>query len=151
LNTSHANASVFIIDDHRDGADTLALLFRLHGADAVVFNRGADGVDAASVYQPDLILVDLIMAGMDGFETSERLRVVPGIERTVVFAVTGSEHERDEALNSGCFDGVFVKPLEPSLLLEALQAVQKFRGIETDLYSKTATSTKKNGAAWSVR
>jgi two-component system, OmpR family, alkaline phosphatase synthesis response regulator PhoP len=127
MDSLRSRPTIFVIDDHRDGAESMGMMLRLHRADVSVFYHGGDALNAARVEPPDLVLTDLIMPGLDGIETCDRLRQLPGVDQTFVFAITGSDHERRDALSAGCFDAVFAKPVEPAELLEAMAVFLKFR------------------------
>jgi CheY-like chemotaxis protein len=112
---------VLVVDDNKDAADTLAGLLGLMGHEARVTYAGAAGVAEAVEFRPDLVLVDLGMPGMDGFETARRIRAAKGGAEPLLVALTGwgSEEDRRRTRDAG-FDRHLVKPVQPSELASLL-------------------------------
>jgi CheY-like chemotaxis protein len=109
-----------VVDDNRDAADSLALLLRLQGVDTDVAYDGAAALEAVRAKRPDVVLLDLGMPGMDGFEVAARIRREPELAGTALIALTGwgqPDHRR-QTREAG-FDGHLVKPVE----LAELQAL----------------------------
>ena len=102
---------VLIVDDNRDGADALGLLVEALGNQVHVTYGGAQALDVATAFRPDLMLVDLIMPDMDGCDLVTRLRERPAFAHTSIVAITGLKEEKYKALalKAGC-DSVLVKP-----------------------------------------
>ncbi|MGQ0702172.1 MAG: hybrid sensor histidine kinase/response regulator [Gemmatimonadales bacterium] len=121
--TSRAPPSirVVVVDDSRDGADTLAMVLHTLGAEVRVAYDGLSALQTIREYRPSLVLLDLGMPGMDGYEVAYRIRGDPAIGPIRLVALTGfgSEEERRRALGSG-FDEHCVKPADPALLRELL-------------------------------
>ena len=69
------------MDDNRDGADSLALVLRAHGYRSARPTTGEDALAIAGGFQPDAILLDLGMPGLDGYATARRLRAAPAGRR----------------------------------------------------------------------
>jgi PAS domain S-box-containing protein len=110
---------VLVVDDNRDAADSLGMLLRFLGADAQVVYGGAAALEAVRTYRPRLVLLDLGMPGMDGFEVAQRLRQEEGCQITLI-ALTGWGQEEDRRRSQAAgFDYHLVKPVNP----EALQAL----------------------------
>ncbi len=103
---------VLIVDDNRDGADTLGLLIEELGNQVQVTYGGAYALDVAATFRPDLMLVDLLMPHMDGIDLVKRLRQIPDFAHTQIVAITGLKDEeyRTLATKSGC-DAVLGKPI----------------------------------------
>jgi CheY-like chemotaxis protein len=119
---------VLVVDDDRDTAESLALLLGLWGHESVVAYDGPTALTLALARHPDLILLDIAMPGLDGYEVARRLRALPGTRDARIWALTG--HARDEdrhhALEAGC-DGHLVKPLAPEALRELLEGIVRPR------------------------
>jgi CheY-like chemotaxis protein len=111
---------ILVVDDNLDAADSLAALLRLEGHTVRVANDGPAALAAAQVEPPDLVILDLGMPGMDGFEVARRLREQPG-RTTVLVALTGwaQEDDRRRCSEAG-FDGHLPKPVEPDALRQFL-------------------------------
>lgn len=82
-----------------------------------VAHDGISALDLAAAYRPDLIFLDIGMPGMDGYEVALRLRKIPGLERTILAALTGwgQEEDRRRTADAG-FDHHLVKPPEPQAI-----------------------------------
>jgi signal transduction histidine kinase len=109
--------NVLVVDDNRDAADSLGTLLRLKGHGVRVVYDGPAAVAAAAEYPPDLVLLDLGMPGMDGYEVARRLRQMPAFRGRTLAAVTGwgQEADRRRTREAG-FDHHLVKPIDPAEL-----------------------------------
>lgn len=114
---SPSGLKLLVVDDNRDSADTLAMVLKYKGHEVRVAYSGTEAIQAVEVYVPDLVLLDLGMPGMDGFEVSRQLRKTPGLEHTVLAALTGwgQDDHRKKTASAG-FDHHLTKPLEPQAL-----------------------------------
>lgn len=121
---------VLVIDDNMDAADTLAALVTALGGEAVTAYSGRDGLRRAADFHPDVILLDIGMPSMDGYETCRRLRAQPDGAAAFIVAVTGwgQRQDRERALAEG-FDAHLTKPADPQLIedLLATASVQRLR------------------------
>lgn len=116
--TSHR---VLIVDDNTDAADSLAMLISLQGHEVKVTNDGISALEIVRTYLPSLIFLDIGMPEMDGYEVARRLRGVPGLQRTVLAALTGWGQQEDRRRSKVAgFDHHLVKPLEPRVLEDLL-------------------------------
>jgi len=108
---------VLIVDDNRDAADMLLGLFRSHGYMAATAYNGEDGIREAARFGPDVIVMDLAMPGLDGYEAARRIRQSPGGKSVLLIALTGwgQEGTRRKALEAG-FDFHAVKPVDIDVL-----------------------------------
>jgi len=120
---------VLIVDDNTDAADTLSALVAALGGDARTACDGAAGLRQAADFRPDVVLLDIGMPGMDGFETCRRLRAEPYGKDAYIVALTGWGQEQDRArsLSSG-FDAHLTKPADPRQLESLLFFVGSERG-----------------------
>ncbi|MDB5872783.1 MAG: chemotaxis protein CheY [Ramlibacter sp.] len=116
-----AGLRVLVIDDNRDSADSSIAILRLLGHQAESAYSGPQGLDVAGRFDPDVVLLDLAMPGMDGFTTLQRLRALPNGERFFVIAMTGygSADDRRRTDEAG-FDAHLIKPVELTTLLGLL-------------------------------
>ena len=108
---------ILVIDDNVDAADTLAALVIALGGEAATAYDGREGLRCAAEFGPDVILLDIGMPGMDGYETCRRLRAQPSGQVAYIVAVTGwgQLHDRERALAEG-FDAHLTKPADPRVL-----------------------------------
>lgn len=112
---------VLVIEDNRDAADTLRMLLDIAGHDVDVVYTGDGGLRAALELKPDVVVSDIGLPGMDGFEIARELRRHEEMSGTRLIAVTGygQEENRRKAAESG-FEACFVKPVDPAILLAQL-------------------------------
>jgi PAS domain S-box-containing protein len=108
---------VLVVDDNRDAAETLAVLLRADGHDVHVAFDGLTALKAADILQPEVILLDIGLPQMDGYEVARRLRQLPGLEKALLIALTGygQEEDRRRSHEAG-FDRHLVKPIDVSML-----------------------------------
>jgi PAS domain S-box-containing protein len=111
---------VLVVDDNVDAADTLASLVRTFGAEVETAHDPHAALRCAADFGPDVILLDIGMPEMDGYEVCRRLRATPVGARAFIVAITGwgQLHDRDRAIASG-FDAHLTKPAD----LRALAAL----------------------------
>jgi PAS domain S-box-containing protein len=102
---------VLIVDDDEDTAESLAMLLQATGHDVRVAHDGPAALAAALAYRPEVMLLDIGLPMLNGFEVAERIRKLPEIQNTVLVAVTGYGQERDrEKTRDVGFDYHLVKP-----------------------------------------
>ena len=115
--------TVLVVDDEPDSAVTLAMLLQLRGHRADVAHDGPEALSKAETLRPDVVLLDLGLPGMDGYEVCRRLREQPGGTSLFIVALTGwgQEEDRRRTREAG-FDLHLVKPVDPEELLRVLSA-----------------------------
>jgi CheY-like chemotaxis protein len=113
---------VLLVDDYRDALEVWSFFLRSSGYDVFTAASGPEAIEQAERYRPDVILLDLGLPGMSGFETARALRATTGAATTPLMAVTGysGTREHDEALAAG-MDAVMVKPVQPAALLQRIE------------------------------
>ena len=101
-----------MVDDDRDAADTLGLLVEELGNQVHVTYGGTSALDVATLFRPDLMLIDLAMPDMDGCRLVMQFRQIPAFAQTQIVAVTGhaDEGHKSLAMKAG-FDKVLFKPV----------------------------------------
>jgi DNA-binding response OmpR family regulator len=122
--TGLAGVRVLVIDDNRDGADILGILIEEQGGMVRVAYDGASGLLAALEFKPEVVLLDIGLPDMDGYEACRRLRAQFDRDMSIV-ALTGWGQERDKqrALDAG-FDAHLTKPADPQQLSETIRALK---------------------------
>jgi signal transduction histidine kinase/DNA-binding response OmpR family regulator len=112
---------VLVVDDNRDAAETLALMLELHGHQVKVAHDGRSGLKVAREYQPDVILLDIGLPHLNGYEVARSLRANGPARLPLLVAMTGygQEEDRRKSREAG-FDRHLVKPVDPELLLRLL-------------------------------
>ncbi|MCC2634469.1 MAG: chemotaxis protein CheY [Ramlibacter sp.] len=122
---------VLVIDDNRDSADSACDVLRLLGNRVECAYDGRAGVAAAADFKPHMILLDLAMPGMDGYETRRQLRSQPGAATAFLVAMTGFGNEDDKRrTREAGFDAHLTKPVELDALMSLLNAVRGREGMQ---------------------
>jgi len=118
--------SVLVVDDNRDAADSLAILLRLSEREVRVRYDAAASLEAVAAEVPDLVLLDLGLPEMDGFEVCRRIRALPGGADIAIVALSGwgREHDRQRSREAG-FDLHLTKPVDPDFLLYELDRLTR--------------------------
>jgi len=108
---------IMVVDDHHDAADSLATLLRLLGHQVRVAYDGASALETATLFRPQVALLDIGMPGMDGFELATRLRREPALEQILMIALTGygRDEDRQRSRDAG-FNAHLVKPVDIATL-----------------------------------
>jgi CheY-like chemotaxis protein len=108
---------VLVVDDNRDSADSLAMLLRFWGHHAWVAYDGPSALALAQAQQPDVVLLDLALPQMDGYQVAWRLREEVGLKDAMLVALTGygQESDRQHTQEAG-FCHHLLKPVDPALL-----------------------------------
>jgi len=115
-----AGLRILVVDDSRDAAESLSKLLRLGGHEVLIAHEGEHALHLAATQQPAVVLLDIGLPGMDGYEVCRRLRQ-SGLTRALVVAMTGYglERDRQRSQESG-FDTHLVKPVPPHELLKLM-------------------------------
>jgi two-component system CheB/CheR fusion protein len=112
---------ILVVDDNKVSADSLALILELAGHRTKTAYTGAEAIKSVEVFSPEVVLMDLGLPGMDGFEVARQLRACDQTARTLLIAVTGYSHaEALEASRIAGFDHHMLKPLDLDKLLTLL-------------------------------
>ena len=108
----HINCRAVIIDDNRDAAETMSMVIEQLGGAARTAENAIAGMKAISEFQPDVVLLDISMPGIDGYETCRLIRN-EAKRNMVIVALTGwgQEHDKQRALEAG-FDAHLTKPVD---------------------------------------
>lgn len=115
---------VLVVDDNPDASITLAEYLRAFGHQVTVAWNGEDALEAALEARPNVVLLDLGMSCMNGFEAAHRLRADPAFGPPVLVAITGwgSEEDRQRTRQAG-FAHHFVKPVDPAMIVNLLGTI----------------------------
>jgi two-component system CheB/CheR fusion protein len=115
---------ILVVDDNIDAAHSLQLLLELSGHHVSTVHSGPETLEAARAHQPDAILLDIALPGLNGYQVAERLRATPDTQNIVLVATTGygQDEDRARAAQSG-FDHHLVKPIDPDVLAGLLTAI----------------------------
>ena len=113
-------ARVLIAEDHFDSRTALGELLNALGYEVLEATNGREAVEVAGTQLPDIVLMDMMMPEMDGFEATRVLRGDPRTRTLPIIAVTAMEGARDIALGAGANDFV-AKPVDSRLLLSKIE------------------------------
>jgi signal transduction histidine kinase len=116
---------ILIADDNADSAESMGMLLRLMGNDVRIASDGLDAVEQAASFQPDIVLMDIGMPRLDGYEAARRIREQEWSRDTLLVAVTGwgPSDDSDDATAAG-FDHHFTKPLDPAELRRLVSGIR---------------------------
>jgi two-component system cell cycle response regulator DivK len=115
-------AQILIVEDNVDSREILRDLLTSVGYAVLEATTGSQGICAAVTHGPDLILMDLHLPGMDGYEATRRIKAHPALGHIPIIAVTAYALSGDDvkALAAGC-DGYVARPFDPCTLLATLR------------------------------
>jgi two-component system cell cycle response regulator DivK len=113
---------ILVVEDHEDNRQILRDLLGNAGYDMVEAETGEDGLAAAASKRPDLILMDIQLPGIDGYETTRRLKADPALRTVPIIVVTSYALSGDDikAREAGC-DAYVTKPYSPRQLLAKIR------------------------------
>ncbi len=116
---------ILVVDDHRDTAESLAMLLRRDGTEIHTAHDGEQAVEAAATLRPDAILLDIGLPKMNGYEACRRIRQRLNGSKVLILALTGwgQEEDRRKSEEAG-FDGHLVKPVDHAELDRLLAGVR---------------------------
>jgi CheY-like chemotaxis protein/two-component sensor histidine kinase len=117
---------ILVVDDNRDAAETLATMLRLEGNEVDTAFDGAGAVSATAAFQPDIVLMDLGMPKLDGYEAARAIRRDARGNEVVLIAITGWGGDMDRQMSHEAgFDRHLVKPVVPTELLAMLSSLNR--------------------------
>ena len=118
---SESRLQVLVVEDNEDVARSLAMLLELWGHNAEIVHRPEAALDAVHAHPPAVVLLDIGLPGMDGYQLAKKLRLQQGCEKVVLVAMTGygQDEDRRRAEEAG-FDHHLVKPVDPDVLQQLL-------------------------------
>ena len=116
---------VLVVDDNVDAADSIALLLTIDGFNAQSVHGAVAALDRVGSFKPDVVLLDIGLPVMDGYEVARRLRHDIPIQQMRIVALSGygQQADRERAARAG-FDDYLVKPVEPTVLSQFLRSLQ---------------------------
>jgi CheY-like chemotaxis protein len=120
---------ILVVDDNRDAAESLATMLSLMGNETKTAYDGPDGLEVAASFRPDLILLDIGMPKLDGYDTARQIRKQPWGKHVALVALTGwgQDDDRRKSLDAG-FDYHIVKPVELAALKKLLSTAKMATG-----------------------
>lgn len=124
--TDAAPLKVLVVDDNVDSAQSMGLLLQLEGHQVECAHDGAQALERATIFAPDVVLLDLELPEVNGYEVARALRGRPEGAGLLLIAISGFGRDRDRAaaLDAG-FDYHLTKPADPD---EVIRLVAQRRG-----------------------
>ncbi len=115
---------ILVVDDNRDSADSLTTMLNIMGNEVRTAHDGQEAVDLAATFDPEVVLMDIGLPMLNGFDAARRMRDQPGGKGMVIVALTGwgQEEDRRRSQEAG-FDHHFVKPVDPFALEKLLDGL----------------------------
>jgi signal transduction histidine kinase len=115
---------ILVVDDNIDAADSIALLLTIDGFEAHSVHGALAALDTVGSFKPDVVLLDIGLPVLDGYEVAQRLRAHTPVQQMCIVALSGygRQADREKAAQAG-FDHYLVKPVEPAALSEFLRSL----------------------------
>jgi len=125
---------ILVVDDNRDSAESLVMLLKLTGHETQAAYDGLEAVEAAATFRPDVVLLDIGLPKLNGYEACSRIREQAWGKNMVLVALTGWGQDEDRRKSSAAgFNGHLVKPVDHAAL--------------TKLLAETGASAPREGSA----
>ncbi len=114
--------TVLVIEDNEQNIYLVTFILEKFGYEVIQARDGREGIEIAKQRSPDLILLDIQLPGMDGYEVARKLKDLREIQDTPIIAVTSyaMSGDREKALNAGC-SGYITKPIDPDTFMDSIQ------------------------------
>jgi two-component system, chemotaxis family, CheB/CheR fusion protein len=121
---------ILIVDDSEDGAESLAMLLQFFGHETFKAHDGVQAIEAAERLRPDVVLLDIGLPRLNGYEVCARIRKEPWGKDMVLVALTGwgQEEDRHRSKEAG-FDAHMVKPVDQDALLKLIGSLPPVRNV----------------------
>ncbi|MBC8119642.1 MAG: response regulator [Burkholderiaceae bacterium] len=126
---------ILVVDDNRDSATSLATFLKLFGNETYTAFDGREAVGVAAAIEPDVVLLDIGMPKMNGYDAARRIRAQSWGHRVILVAVTGwgQEEDRRKAHEAG-FNCHMVKPVDPAHLMSLLSSLSPQHQVEYEVH-----------------
>jgi len=124
-----SNARILYVEDNPENRLLVKRILEAEGYSIIEATDGPSGLEVAAQMQPDLILLDINLPEMDGYDLARRFRETPGLQQVPILAITANvmQGDRERTLEAGC-DGYIQKPLDVDRLPEQVRtALQRTR------------------------
>jgi|SRR5579863_5148473 len=113
---------ILVVDDNRDAADSMRILLKLMGGDVRAAFGGAEALEIAESFRPEVVLLDIGMPKMHGYDVARHLRGTGWGKNVVLLALTGWAREEDRRRTEECgFDAHIIKPCQAAELRETVE------------------------------
>lgn len=131
---AHTPLRILVVDDNVDAADSVAWLFRKQAHDVRTTHDGRSAIELATEFRPQVVVLDLGLPQVDGYEVSRRLRTLPETRDALIIAVSGygQDEDRRRSRQAG-FDHHFIKPVDFQTLLGIVREAENNRSLDEEL------------------
>ncbi len=119
----HPPRRILIVDDDRDSATSLAMLLRMTGHEAHMAFDGVEAVEQAATVHPEVVLMDLRLPRLNGYEACRRMRDNTRTQNVVILALSGMGEEVAEQCRAAGFDAHLRKPVDYDVLMSRLSTL----------------------------
>jgi CheY-like chemotaxis protein len=137
---------VLVVDDYPDALEIWAIYLRSLGYRVSMAADGAEAIEQAERLRPDIIVLDLELPGVSGFEAARRIRSLPETEHIPLIAATGYSHSRQLQLaRDAGFDRVVVKPCDPDWLVAEIEELLRRSELMSRPADMAVVRSHKNG------
>ena len=112
---------VLVVEDEKDNMDLFCQILNFHGCQVLQAKDGREAINMAQSEEPDLILMDLSLPALDGWEATRTIKAIPHLAEIPIIALTAHAMvgDRERALEAGC-DGYISKPIEVARFFDNL-------------------------------
>jgi CheY-like chemotaxis protein len=131
--TTALKRRILVADDNRDVVESFQIMLRILGHEVQTALDGLEAIEKAEQFRPDVIVLDVGMPMLDGYETAIRIRQQPWSRDVVLIAVTGWGNEKDKLKSAAAgFNVHLVKPVDATTILEALDQMDQSKAGEAN-------------------
>ena len=123
---------ILLADDDADVQEIAKVILTKEGYEAIIAKDGNEALDLAKANNPDLIILDYLMPGLDGLEVCRALKKEEALKNIPVLIITAHAGEKERSLDAGAVD-FLTKPVEKADLLHRIKSVLKVRHINNEL------------------
>ena len=115
---------LLVVDDNEDAAESMSMLLEMWGHEVTYAYDGPSALETAQQWQPEAVILDIGLPGMDGYQVAARLRALPQGKETVLIAITGygQDDDRRRSRRAG-IDHHLVKPVAPDALRSLIDSL----------------------------
>jgi two-component system alkaline phosphatase synthesis response regulator PhoP len=126
-------AKILLVDDETDITEFIGFNLEAEGYLVEKAQTGEEAIEKAKIFVPDLIILDVMMPGMDGMETCEKLRTLPNLNNPIIAFLTarGEDYSQIAGFDAGA-DDYIAKPVKPKVLVSRVKALLKRKSGNTD-------------------
>lgn len=122
---------ILLVDDEADILEFLGYNLAREGFRILKANNGQKALDLSAIHKPHLVILDIMMPGLDGIETCNQLRLIPGMQNALIIFLTarGEDYSQIAGFEAGA-DDYITKPIKPKVLVSRIQALlRRYRSI----------------------